>query len=268
MGYGDFSRERRFHRSIAVLPPEQLKSIAMLSSGKSPAGAGISERRLLRPSVLCHTSEAAASRPEPDAGHLVSADRADDNGSGVRREEHEDGQVSARSGFRQSGILSGGLFRPGDSGGDRRRSLSRVWRLVSSRPCERCSRVQKANKPVARSRHASRDRRAVKPGIHLWHSAWHFWWCAAVPRGDSWRITCCECSNSLKDSRDHTKKPATIWRLLTQGRCATRLRYAPTLKNLDFTSVFRSSLPPVLRFPGENCPRTVPKPRSTVPEFA
>ena len=23
----------------------------------------------------------------------------------------------------------------------------------------------------------------------VWHSAWHFWWCAAVQRGDSWRIT-------------------------------------------------------------------------------
>jgi len=26
----------------------------------------------------------------------------------------------------------------------------------------------------------------------VWHSAWHFWWCASVPWGDSWRITCCE----------------------------------------------------------------------------
>src|SRR6185295_18609273 len=26
----------------------------------------------------------------------------------------------------------------------------------------------------------------------MWHSAWHFWWCAAVSWGDSWRITCCE----------------------------------------------------------------------------
>jgi len=26
----------------------------------------------------------------------------------------------------------------------------------------------------------------------VWHSAWHFWWCAAVPWGDLWRITCCE----------------------------------------------------------------------------
>jgi hypothetical protein len=34
--------------------------------------------------------------------------------------------------------------------------------------------------------------------------------------------------NSLRNSRDHTKKPATIRPALTQGRCATRLRYAPT----------------------------------------
>ena len=26
----------------------------------------------------------------------------------------------------------------------------------------------------------------------VWHSAWHSWWCAAVPWGDSWRNTCCE----------------------------------------------------------------------------
>jgi hypothetical protein len=30
------------------------------------------------------------------------------------------------------------------------------------------------------------------PLIKEWHSAWHFWWCAAVPCGDSWRTTCCE----------------------------------------------------------------------------
>src|SRR2546422_6760725 len=53
-----------------------------------------------------------------------------------------------------------------------------------------------------------------------------------------------------------------------QGRCATRLRYAPTLKILDSTADFCSSPLRVLRFPGENCPRTVPKPRSTVSEFA
>jgi hypothetical protein len=44
-----------------------------------------------------------------------------------------------------------------------------------------------------------------------------------------------------------------------QGRCATRLRYAPTLKILNFTTVSRSSPVRVLRFPGENCPRTVPE---------
>src|SRR5882672_11247793 len=47
-----------------------------------------------------------------------------------------------------------------------------------------------------------------------------------------------------------------------QGRCATRLRYAPTLKILNFTADSRSSLVRVLRFPGENCPRTVPEPKS------
>ena len=56
-------------------------------------------------------------------------------------------------------------------------------------------------------------------------------------------------------------------RLSTQGRCATRLRYAPTLKNLDFTAVFCRSLPRILRFSGENCPRTVPELRPTVPEY-
>src|SRR6266545_3465555 len=52
-----------------------------------------------------------------------------------------------------------------------------------------------------------------------------------------------------------------------QGRCATRLRYAPTLKTLDFTAVFCRSLPRVLRFSGENCPRTVPELQPTVPEY-
>src|SRR5262245_29399866 len=44
----------------------------------------------------------------------------------------------------------------------------------------------------------------------VWHSAWHFCWCAVVPRGDSWRITCCDALNSLRNSQDRTKKPATI----------------------------------------------------------
>src|SRR5437867_5815429 len=39
-----------------------------------------------------------------------------------------------------------------------------------------------------------------------------------------------------------------------QGRCATRLRYAPTLKIPNSTAVSLSSLVRVLRFPGENCP--------------
>src|SRR5262245_7433583 len=39
-----------------------------------------------------------------------------------------------------------------------------------------------------------------------------------------------------------------------QGRCATRLRYAPTPNIHDFTAVFCRSLPRVLRFWGENCP--------------
>src|SRR5438132_9445241 len=47
-----------------------------------------------------------------------------------------------------------------------------------------------------------------------------------------------------------------------QGRCATRLRYAPTLEILNFTAVSRSSPVRVLAFLGENCPRTVPKPNS------
>src|SRR5436309_1121276 len=36
-----------------------------------------------------------------------------------------------------------------------------------------------------------------------------------------------------------------------QGRCATRLRYAPTLKNLNFTAVFCSPLPRALRLPAK-----------------
>src|SRR6059036_672667 len=43
-----------------------------------------------------------------------------------------------------------------------------------------------------------------------------------------------------------------------QGRCATRLRYAPTLKIPKFTAFSRTSLVRVLRFPGEDCRRTVP----------
>jgi hypothetical protein len=29
----------------------------------------------------------------------------------------------------------------------------------------------------------------LRPCQDLWHFAWHFSWCAAVSRGDSWRIT-------------------------------------------------------------------------------
>ena len=47
-----------------------------------------------------------------------------------------------------------------------------------------------------------------------------------------------------------------------QGRCATRLRYAPTLKILNSTALFGSSLVRLLRFPAENCRRTVPEPNS------
>src|SRR5204863_5390436 len=39
-----------------------------------------------------------------------------------------------------------------------------------------------------------------------------------------------------------------------QGRCATRLRYAPTLKTLDFTAVFCRSLLRVLRFSAKTVP--------------
>ena len=46
-----------------------------------------------------------------------------------------------------------------------------------------------------------------------------------------------------------------------QGRCATRLRYAPTLKNLDFTAVFRLS--PCFA----SLAKTVPELRFTVPEY-
>src|SRR4029453_15058422 len=48
-----------------------------------------------------------------------------------------------------------------------------------------------------------------------------------------------------------------------QGRCATRLRYAPTLKILNTTAVSRSAPVRDLRFSGENCLRTqfpVPEP--------
>src|SRR2546426_7969048 len=53
-----------------------------------------------------------------------------------------------------------------------------------------------------------------------------------------------------------------------QGRCATRLRYAPTLKILDSTAVFCSSLVRVRaslswRKLSQNCPRT----QFTVPEL-
>ena len=48
-----------------------------------------------------------------------------------------------------------------------------------------------------------------------------------------------------------------------QGRCATRLRYAPTLTILVYRRF--SPLARVLRFPGENCRRTVPRLRFVIP---
>src|SRR5439155_18018432 len=44
-----------------------------------------------------------------------------------------------------------------------------------------------------------------------------------------------------------------------QGRCATRLRYAPILKPLDFTSFSNGTLIALVRFRGETCRRTVPE---------
>src|ERR1044072_6204011 len=50
-----------------------------------------------------------------------------------------------------------------------------------------------------------------------------------------------------------------------QGRCTSRLRYAPTLKTLDFTLDF--DRPFACRCSGENCPITVPELHPTVPEY-
>ena len=43
-----------------------------------------------------------------------------------------------------------------------------------------------------------------------------------------------------------------------QGRCATRLRYAPTSNRRDFTAYSNGTLLAAVRFCGESCPRTVP----------
>jgi hypothetical protein len=51
-------------------------------------------------------------------------------------------------------------------------------------------------------------------------------------------------------------EPAT---LCSQSRCATRLRYAPTPTIPDFTALSNGVLVCDLRFPGENCRKTVPK---------
>src|SRR5712691_2578752 len=49
-----------------------------------------------------------------------------------------------------------------------------------------------------------------------------------------------------------------------QSGALTRLRYIPSLKILDSTPISGNELVRLLRFPGENCRKTVPKPRTII----
>src|SRR5262249_49464749 len=65
----------------------------------------------------------------------------------------------------------------------------------------------------------------------VWHSAWHFWWCAAVPWGDLWRITCCEVFEFSEEFAGSHEKPATIRPALDprQVRYQAALRPDPSI---------------------------------------
>src|SRR5213593_3259892 len=115
--------------------------------------------------------------------------------------------------------------------------------------------------------------RSLKPATRLERGSADY----EAPRRNALRGLCLGCAYDETWRRSTLKttlillvgatgfEPATP---CAQGRCATRLRYAPTLKILNFTPDFRSSPIRVLRFSDEDCPRTVPKPQFTVPEFA
>src|SRR5438132_7781265 len=86
---------------------------------------------------------------------------------------------------------------------------------------------------------------------------------------------------SVAEDSANSRSLCTLWRFFgelvgaagfepatpcAQGRCATRLRYAPTLEILNFTAVSRSSPVRVLAFLAklsQNCPKT----QFTVPEL-